>query len=223
MDNKYVICSEELTHHGIPGMKWGIRRYQNKDGSLTNAGKRRYEKELAKAKAEQKVIKNRERTKAKLDKLEEMKRDNAARKKALDDSEKSKKQIAQEKAAAEERARLIKSGKVRPKNMSDDELKAWKDRLDLEKSYSDALKNQKMTTRGSRFSEKFKDSLVDKMAEQVGADLLTQTAKAFGADFINKAYGKTKVVKDEANSTKDNPVYKTIIDEVVFTNNERKK
>lgn len=30
-----------LQHHGIKGMKWGVRRYQNKDGSLTPAGKRR--------------------------------------------------------------------------------------------------------------------------------------------------------------------------------------
>ena len=34
--------SEYLKHHGIKGMKWGVRRYQNKDGSLTNAGKARY-------------------------------------------------------------------------------------------------------------------------------------------------------------------------------------
>lgn len=33
-----------LMHHGIKGMKWGIRRYQNKDGSLTAAGRKRYEK-----------------------------------------------------------------------------------------------------------------------------------------------------------------------------------
>lgn len=32
----------ELYHHGILGMHWGIRRYQNKDGSLTSAGKKRY-------------------------------------------------------------------------------------------------------------------------------------------------------------------------------------
>ena len=33
--------SNHIQHHGIKGMKWGIRRYQNKDGSLTTAGKKR--------------------------------------------------------------------------------------------------------------------------------------------------------------------------------------
>lgn len=34
--------TDELTHHGIKGMHWYIRRYQNPDGSLTEAGKKRY-------------------------------------------------------------------------------------------------------------------------------------------------------------------------------------
>lgn len=37
-----------LTHHGIPGMKWGIKRYQNADGSLTAAGKKRRKKQQMK-------------------------------------------------------------------------------------------------------------------------------------------------------------------------------
>lgn len=38
----------ELYHHGIKGQKWGVRRFQNPDGSLTAAGKRRADKEVRK-------------------------------------------------------------------------------------------------------------------------------------------------------------------------------
>lgn len=37
-----VFCTDELYHHGIKGQRWGIRRYQNPDGTLTAVGKRRY-------------------------------------------------------------------------------------------------------------------------------------------------------------------------------------
>lgn len=38
----YNYPSSELYHHGIKGQKWGVRRFQNSDGSLTNAGRSRY-------------------------------------------------------------------------------------------------------------------------------------------------------------------------------------
>lgn len=34
--------SDELYHHGIKGHRWGIRRYQNSDGTLTDADKKKY-------------------------------------------------------------------------------------------------------------------------------------------------------------------------------------
>ena len=35
---------EYLMHHGVKGMKWGVRRYQNADGTLTDTGKKRQAK-----------------------------------------------------------------------------------------------------------------------------------------------------------------------------------
>ena len=54
-----VVTTSELYHHGIKGQKWGVRRYQNKDGQLTSAGKERYGKRIQKMekKAVQKTYK----------------------------------------------------------------------------------------------------------------------------------------------------------------------
>lgn len=45
---RYNHTQNEFYHHGILGMKWGVRRYQNKDGSLTEAGKKKYAAEIQK-------------------------------------------------------------------------------------------------------------------------------------------------------------------------------
>lgn len=43
---KWIIYRDEeyLAHHGIKGQRWGVRRYQNADGTLTEEGKKKYRK-----------------------------------------------------------------------------------------------------------------------------------------------------------------------------------
>lgn len=55
--------NQTLAHHGIKGMKWGRRRFQNADGSLTPAGKSRYNEAAAKVSGTMKRLNEASRTK----------------------------------------------------------------------------------------------------------------------------------------------------------------
>lgn len=160
--------TDDLYHYGIPGMRWGVRRYQNKNGSLTSEGKKR--RSIGETVKTYRVAKKR---KAALAKARETR--------------------AANKAAAIQREKDIKSGKIKAKDMTEAELKQRIDRLDLEKNYNDAMKNSKHSSRGNRFVEKFKDSTIDKLADNVGADLLAQVVKEMGARAINKGFKETIV------------------------------
>ena len=65
MSEYFLTSNGELYHWGIKGQKWGVRRYQNKDGSLTKAGKKRYsdDPKVAESKAAVKQA-SKDRTKA---------------------------------------------------------------------------------------------------------------------------------------------------------------
>lgn len=143
----------ELMHWGIKGMKWGIRRYQNKDGSLTPAGRKRYAQEMAKLKEEEKIAKNKLRTQAKLNKLEDKRKEVEA----------------------------LKSGKPLPKttqntskpsvkDMSDDELRRVVNRMMLEQQYS-KLRPEQVST-GKKFVDKVMKDVVAPTAVEVGKQVL---------------------------------------------------
>ena len=62
--NDILASTGELYHHGTKGQKWGVRRYQNPDGSLTDEGRRRYGKSSRQTRLENSMTKSLEKKRA---------------------------------------------------------------------------------------------------------------------------------------------------------------
>lgn len=161
----------ELFHTGVKGMKWGVRRYQNKDGSLTPLGKKRYAKELAKLEAEKKRIHQQELTAKKLKKLEDMRKDLDERKKALkpdDAPEPAKQQKAQ---PAPQKRKLSE--------LSNEEIQAKIDRMNLENKYKSLAQERIDAVSNKEVSKGRK--IVDEILIEAGKNVGKQAAIwAFG-------------------------------------------
>ncbi|MBP5564586.1 MAG: hypothetical protein J6X45_02550 [Lachnospiraceae bacterium] len=70
MEYRIVTSSSELEHHGILGQKWGIRRYQNPDGTLTDQGRKRLNRDTKQLERKQdRVEKQQMKYAAKVDKF----------------------------------------------------------------------------------------------------------------------------------------------------------
>ena len=126
--------NHELQHWGVKGMKWGVRRYQNKDGSLTNAGQKRYDRD---------------------------KRENAGKKKgdkvaAADPDRWVKEDLTRSRRLADETGQMVNKVKnandnairntPKPKmdlsNMTDQEMRNQINRAILERQYNDLFAPQ---------------------------------------------------------------------------------
>jgi len=109
--------NNELYHFGIKGMKWGIRRYQNEDGSLTPEGRDHYGYSVRRAASDLvKSIKTKHQAKVELKKKEKQKKERVKR---LEAARKAK---AAKKAHEEEKEKALRSGSAQDVLKFKDEL-----------------------------------------------------------------------------------------------------
>ena len=167
----------ELYHHGVKGQRWGVRRYQNKDGSLTSYGKKRYAKELAKLEAEKKRVRQQEQTAKKMKKLDDMRKDIDERKKALKTDDETPEPTKQSKTQSTPQKRKLSE-------LSNEEIQAKIDRMNLENKYKELAQAQidavskKEVSKGRKFTEE--------VLEKAGKNIATQAAAWAIGTGVNK-------------------------------------
>lgn len=163
--------SSYLEHHGIKGQKWGIRRFQNKDGSLTKDGKARYgngktkyriksqspfEKKRAKLEEKERRMTEKEEIQRRKNQLKE-------RRNNLKNQGKSQDVIRNEKKVDTTKPKSAK-------DMSDQELRDFLSRYDMEKRYNQIINGP----------EKKKGS-------QIVGDILLKSGTAVATKYTTKA------------------------------------
>lgn len=176
--------NKELYHHGIKGMRWGVRRYQNKDGTLTAKGKKRYASEIEKLKKEEAILKNKKRTQAKIEKLLQKQKELEDIKTSL-----SKKQSKSENESTVATSKNTKANRFPDvKSLSDTELKSMVTRLENEQKYKKYARDfeQSQKTRG----KKFVDTVLDKVIIPAALDVGQKVAKDILTDLANNAKKK---------------------------------
>lgn len=175
----------ELIHWGIKGMKWGVRRYQNKDGSLTPAGKKRVAAEKNALKERERSIKTREKERAERDKLNAKKAELDAREQALNGGKtKRKSKLAGLKKTVSDNDTSTRAKSI--SEMTNEELQAYTTRMQLEKNYYDAQRNlasvtPKQVSKGQKFVNAMMNDVVMPMAKDAGKKYMdTAIKKALG-------------------------------------------
>ena len=157
----------ELTHWGIKNMKWGTRRFQNKDGSLTPEGGKRYNgSDYKPRKSISEKISDYKKAYAKKKQLEKARATRAEKKRAEEEA----------KAKAEQRKKDVESGKIKAKDMTGDELRDRINRMNDEKRYKQLMEETGHTsvieTYGKQFAKKMWDQAIVPAATEAGKELV---------------------------------------------------
>ena len=179
----------ELYHYGIKNMKWGIRRYQNKDGSLTPAGIKRYNREVQKLKDREAAIKAKEKAKSYQSKLDKKKAE-------LDEREAALKGKPARRSKPEPKDNASQKGTPQKsiKDMSDAELKAAYTRLLNENNYRAELAKSlppQQVSKGKKFVDYVVGKVLAPAAQEVGKDV----AKKLFTNIANAALESEKKKK----------------------------
>lgn len=173
--------SEELRHHGIKGMRWGIRRYQNKDGSLTPAGRKRYDQEIESLKSEKSKLQQKhknlnaqQRMEARKDKL---KADIEAEKEYLKNGGKKSGKSDSSDKQNEETKEPEKKKSV--SEMSSEELNEAINHMRLQQTYNQLYSqlNPEKESKIKKIGKKFLDDAIIPAGTSVAKDWLTKVGK----------------------------------------------
>lgn len=207
MDNIYVLDSNgELYHWGIKGMQWGIRRFQNADGSLTAAGQKRYDDKLGKIEAKTAKLRAKQEAKAAVqarkDKLKAAKQD-------LENAKKGKKSETEKPAEsdADKKARILKNPNAKDvyENrhlFSDNEVNSLYLRLNNERNIKNLVPAQ--VDKGKQFIDKTIET-ADTISKVVdtGSKTWNSVAKVYNSLFGNKNGVELPLITDKTASKLD--------------------
>lgn len=187
-----------LYHHGTKGMRWGVRRYQNKDGSLTPLGKKRAgistDKKIKsindKTAAKLKSIKEKAKADAKVAKAQAKADAKIAKAQAKAEAKINKAKTKGSAAGSQESFKLRDSDKARLntpksksiKDMTDDELRQHINRIKMEKELSSLT--PKEVSAGKRFVSSMGKDVIGPAARDAGKRLLTDFLNKKGAELL---------------------------------------